>query len=116
MRRRTTSLFAGLALISMTGLAAAGPFGKPEAPSLIAPVWSLTGECYPIDFNGIDIEWYAGRGVYWRTVVIGCVKNGLLMPLASPYYITMNLDQFVGSRGVEIVGASRKVRRGVPKS
>jgi hypothetical protein len=144
MRRRTTSLFAGLALISMTGLAAAGPFGKPEASSLIVPVWSLTGECYPIDFNGIDIEWYAGRGVYqltvtgtkpymnmdvslsheayngrpayWRTVVIGCVKNGLLMPLASPYYITMNLDQFVGSRGVEIVGASRKVRRDVPKS
>ena len=144
MRRRTTSLFAGLALISMTGLATAGPFGTPEAPSLIAPVWSLTGECYPIDFNGIDIEWYAGRGVYqltvtgtkpymnmdvslsheayngrpayWRTVVIGCVKNGLLMPLASPYYITMNLDQFVGSRGVEIIGASRKVRRDVPKS
>ena len=56
MRRRTTSLFAGLALISMTGLAAAGPFGKPEAPSLVAPVWSLTGECYPIDFNGIDIQ------------------------------------------------------------
>ena len=144
MRRRTISLFAGLALIAMTELAAAGPFGKPEAPSLIVPVWSLTGECYPIDFNGIDIEWYAGRGVYqltitgvkpymnmdvslsheayngrpayWRTVVIGCVKNGLLMPLASPYYITMNLDQFVGSRGVEIVGASRKVRRDIPRS
>jgi hypothetical protein len=144
MRRRTISLFAGLALISMTGLAAAGPFGKPEAPSLFVPVWSLTGECYPIDFNGIDIEWFARRGVYqltvtgtkpymnmdvslsheayngrpayWRTVVIGCVKNGLLMPLASPYYITMNLDQFVGSRGVEIVGASRKVRRDIPKS
>ena len=93
---------------------------------------------------GIDIEYYAGRGVYqltvtgvkpytnmevslsheayngrpayWRTVVVGCVKNGLLMPLASPYYVTMNLDQFVGSRGVEIVGASRKVRRAVPRS
>ena len=24
--------------------------------------------CYPIDFNGIDIEWYAGRGVYQLTV------------------------------------------------
>ena len=69
------------------------------------PAWSLTGECYPIDFTGIDIEYYAGRGVYqltvtgvkpytnmevslsheayngrpayWRTVVVGCVKNGL---------------------------------------
>lgn len=144
MGRRAISLFAGLALIAMAGFAAAGPLAKPDAPSLTVPTWSLTGECYPIDFNGIDIEWYAGRGVYqltvtgmkpymnmdvslsheayngrpayWRTVVIGCVKNGLLMPLASPYYITMNLDQFVGSRGVEIVGASRKVRRDVRKS
>ena len=108
------------------------------------PIWSLTGECYPIDFNGIDIEWYAGRGVYqltvtgmkpytnmevslsheayngrpayWRTLVVGCVKNGLVLPLAAPYYVTMNLDRFVGTRGIEIVGASRKVRRDVPKS
>jgi len=29
---------------------------------------------------------------------------------------TMNLDRFVGTRGIEIVGASRKVRRDVPKS
>src|SRR5262245_44003253 len=144
MRRRAISLFAGLALILVGASAATGQLGKPEAPSLYAPIRSLTGECYAIDVNVIDIEWYAGRGVYeltvtgmkpfmnmdvslsheaysgrpayWRTVVIGCVKNGLLMPLASPYYITMNLDQFVGSRGVEIVGASRKVRRNIPKS
>jgi hypothetical protein len=144
MGRRTMSLFAGFALISMAGLATAGPLGKPDAPSLTVPIWSLTGECYPIDFNGIDIEWYAGRGVYqltvtgmkpytnmevslsheaysgspayWRTLVVGCVKNGLVLPLAAPYYITMNLDRFVGTRGVEIVGASRKVRRDVPRS
>jgi hypothetical protein len=61
-------------------------------------------------------EAYNGRPAYWRTVVIGCVKNGLLMPLASPYYVTMNLDKFVGSRGVEIVGASRNIRRAVPRS
>jgi hypothetical protein len=61
-------------------------------------------------------EAYQGRPAYWRTVVIGCVKNGLLMPIAAPYYITMNLDRFVGTKGVEIVGASRAVRRAVPKS
>jgi hypothetical protein len=48
--------------------------------------------------------------------VIGCVKNDLVLPLAAPYYLTMNLDQFVGSKGIEIVGASRKVRRDIPKS
>ena len=144
MRRRMIGLFAGLALILVAGFAAAGPLGRPDAPSLYVPIWSLTGECYPIDFNGIDIEWYAGRGVYqltvtgmkpytnmevslsheayngrpayWRTLVVGCVKNGLVLPLAAPYYVTMNLDRFVGTRGIEIVGASRKVRRDVPKS
>jgi hypothetical protein len=129
-----------------TGLAAwAGPFaGRPDAPGPVVRAWSLTGECRPIDFSGVDVQWYAGRGVYqltvtgvkpftnmevslsheayqgrpayWRTVVIGCVKNGLLMPIAAPYYITMNLDRFVGTKGVEIVGASRAVRRAVPKS
>ena len=94
----------------------------------------------PIDFTGVDIEWYAGRSVYQLTVTgvkphmnmdvslsheaysgrpaycVGCVKNGLVLRLAAPYYLTMNFDQFVGSKGVEIVGASRKIRRDVPKS
>jgi hypothetical protein len=140
------SLIAGLllGLAAVLGASAAPLINKPDTPELVVPAWSLTGECYPIDFTGVDIEWYAGRGVYqltvtgvkpytnmevslsheayngrpayWRTVVVGCVKNGLLMPLASPYYVTMNLDKFVGSMGIEIVGASRKVRRAVPKS
>ena len=145
MGRCLGSLFTALALILLSGLASAGPLiDKPHAPEFVVPAWSLTGECYPIDFTGVDIEYYAGRGVYrltvtgvkpytnmevslsheayngrpayWRTVVVGCVKNGLLMPLASPYYVTMNLDKFVGSRGVEIVGASRNIRRAVPRS
>ena len=146
MRREIVSLIAGFGLCLTAGAAAwAGPMiDEPRTPALLVPIWSLTGECYPIDFSGVDIEWYAGRGVYqltvtgvkpymnmdvslsheayggrpayWRTLVIGCVKNGLLMPLASPYYVTMNLDQFVGSKGVEIVGASHKIRRDVPKS
>ena len=146
MRREILSLIAGLGLCLGAGDAAfAGPLiDKPDTPELVIPAWSLTGECYPIDFTGIDIDYYAGRRVYqltvtgmkpftnmdvslsheayngrpayWRTVVIGCVKNGLLIPIAAPYYVTMNLDQFVGSRGVEIVGASRKVRRAVPRS
>jgi hypothetical protein len=146
MRRAIFGLIAGLGLCLTAAMAAlAAPLlDKPRAPELVVSAWSLTGECYPIDFTGIDIEWYAGRGVYqltvtgvkpytnmevslsheayngrpayWRTVVVGCVKNGLVMPLASPYYITMNLDKFVGSKGVEIVGASRMVRRAVPRS
>ena len=146
MRPKILGLMAGLVFCLTTAASGwAGPlFDKPHTRGLVVPAWSLTGECYPIDFTGIDIEWYAGRGVYqltvtgvkpytnmevslsheayngrpayWRTLVVGCVKNGLVMPLASPYYITMNLDKFVGSKGVEIVGASRSVRRAVPRS
>lgn len=147
MRRDRWGLILGLALIvgagAMTAVAQPLPARAPT-PSVVVPAWGLTGECYPIDFNEVDIQWYAGRGVYqltvsgikpytnmdvslsheayngrpayWRTRVIGCVMNGLLLPLAAPYYITMNLDQFVGSKGVEIVGASRRVRRAVPRS
>jgi len=61
-------------------------------------------------------EAYSGRPAYWRTLVVGRVKNGLVPRLAAPYYLTKNLDQFVGSKGVEIVGASRKIHRDVPKS
>jgi hypothetical protein len=143
MGRIAASLFAVLVLGAMQAAAQPLP-SRPASSPLVRPAWSLAGECYPIDFNDIDIQWYAGRGVYqltvtgmkpftnmevslsheayqgrpayWRTVVVGCVKNGLLMPIAAPYYITMQLDRFVGTRGVEIVGASRAVRRAVPRS
>jgi hypothetical protein len=148
MRSLSGSLLAGLGLILAAAVhpAAAQPLpGRVlPPPPLMVPVWSLLGDCYPIDFTDVDIEWYAGGGVYqltvsgvkpytnmevslsheaysgrpdfWRTLVIGCVKNGLLLPLATPYYVTMNLDQFVGRKGIEIVGASRKLRRDVPRS
>jgi hypothetical protein len=147
MQRKRWGLALGLGAMMMTGAVAAWaqPLAQlPPVPGLVQPAWSLTGECYPIDFNSVDIQWYAGRGVYqltvsgikpytnmevslsheaysgrpayWRTVVVGCVKNGLVLPIAAPYYITMNLDQFVGTKGVEIVGASRRVRRPVPRS
>lgn len=146
MRSDKKGLIAGFGLILTATLpAAAQPLPeRAPTPNIVVPAWSLTGECYPIDFTGVDIQWYAGRGVYqltvsglkpytnmevslsheaynrrpayWRTLVIGCVKNGLVLPLATPYYITMNLDRFVGTKGVEVVGASRSVRREVPRS
>ena len=137
-----------LSLVILLAVAASGhASAEPRAPRLTAPPLtrpelSLIGSCEPIDFDSVDIQWYASRGVYlltvsgikpytnmevslshqgyqsrpafWRTLVIGCVKNFLVMPIPSPYYMTMPLDQFVGSRGIEIVGASRSVRRTVP--
>jgi len=147
MQFKRWGLALGLGAMMVTGAVAAWAQPLPQlppVPRLVQPAWSLTGECYPIDFNSVDIQWYAGRGVYrltvsgikpytnmevslshqaysgrpayWRTVVVGCVKNGLVLPIPAPYYITMNLDQFVGTRGVEIVGASHSIRRPVPRS
>jgi hypothetical protein len=145
MRGHIWSLVVGLGLTLSALPAAAGPLsGKRVAPPLVVPALSLTGSCEPIDFDSVDIEWYRdrrtyvltvsgikpytnmevslshysypGRPAYWATTVIGCVKNFLVMPIPSPYYVTMPLDQFVGTKGVEIVGASRKLRHTVPRS
>lgn len=143
MRHHWLCFLSGTFALGLAAVAATAQPLKPVLPhkSPVVQAWSLLGECYPIDFRGIDIEWYPakkvyqltvtgmkpytnmevslshesyrGRPDYWRTVVVGCTKNGLLMPIPSPYYVTMNLDSFVGSKGVEIVGASRSVRRTV---
>lgn len=145
MGRWIGCVIAGLAMLGGGALALASEIlpDKPPVPRLVEPAWSLTGSCEALDFDNIDIKWYGGRGTYvltvggmkpytnmevslshkgygsrpayWQTVVVGCVKNFLVMPIPSPYYVTMPLDRFVGTRGVEIIGASRTVRRNVPR-
>ena len=70
MRSYLWSLIVGLGLILTAMLpAAAAPFAsKPPLLPLVVPAWGLLGECYPIDFTDIDIEWYAGEGAYQLTV------------------------------------------------
>ena len=145
MRRDICAFGFIVSLLAGAARTAAEPLpGKVAGPSLVAPAWSLTGYCEPIDFNSVDINWYRGRGIYqltvsgikpytnmevslsrqaysskppyWRSVVVGCVKNFLVMPVPTPYYITVPLTEFVGTKGVEIVGASRSMRRNVPRS
>lgn len=138
----TLTLCLGLMAYALPALADPWP-GTVTVPRLAEPVWSLAGSCEPVDFDSLDIEWYRDRGTYvltvrgtkpytnmevslshkdyssrpayWQTVVVGCVKNFLVIPIASPYYVTMPLDRFVGSKGVEIIGASGSVRRKVPR-
>jgi hypothetical protein len=125
---------------------ALGPAGdmRAQGPGLVRPVYGIAGECHPIDFDGVDIRWNRARGVYqltvtgikqfanmevslahqsysvrpyyWASVVVGCWKNFIVIPIPTPYYVTMPLDHFVGTRGVEIIGATRVVKRLVPRS
>jgi hypothetical protein len=144
LRRVRQSIALGLVLAASALSARAAPLPHgPSMPGLVVPVWSLTGSCEPIDFDSVEIQWQEDRGVYlltvrgmkpytnmevslshegyasppayWRTLVVGCVKNLLVLPIEAPYWVTMPLDQFVGSKGIEIVGASRSVRRPVPR-
>jgi hypothetical protein len=125
----------------LTALAEPLP-GKPTSPSLVQPAWGLTGSCEPIDFDRVEIEYYRAGGIYrltvtgtkaytnmevslsreaynhkpayWRSIVVGCVKNFIVVPLETPYYLTVPLAPFVGTKGIEIVGATRRVRRNAP--
>jgi len=116
---------------------------KPPSQSLVQPAWGLTGSCDPIDFDSVKIEYQRDRGgyqltvtgikpytnmevslnsepydrkpAYLRTMVVGCVKNFIVVPLETPYYLTVPLAPLMGTKGVEIVGASGSVRRNAPR-
>ena len=145
MRKLSLILLAGFGVTLATGAAAIAMPWPPAPPheNYMVPAWSFTGECKPLDFDGVEIEYYRGKGIYQltitgtkpftnmevslseepaagrpayrKTVVIGCVKNFLVVPLASPYYLTVPLEQFSGTRGIEIIGATRRVRRDLPR-
>ncbi len=118
---------------------------EPAHPSIVRKTFGIAGECQPIDFRGLDIQYnrqmgyyqltvtgfkkfanmevsfshqsYPGRTpAYWTSMVVGCWKNFLVVPIPTPFYVTMPLNHFVGTRGVEILGATMKVRRNVPHS
>lgn len=143
----TRRLLAGLAVLCI-GAFCAGV--QPAAAQASNPllmrvgVYGFRGNCVPIDFNHIQIQWnraehhyqltvsgikrfanmsvylshqsYGRRPAYWQTVVVGCWKNFIVIPIPTPYYVTMPLTHFVGTRGVEIMGATGAVRRNVPRS
>ena len=145
MRRQLVSLVVSLTVVFGAGvLHAAEPLPvKPPSPTLVLPALSLSGKCAPIDFDGVQIAYSRTRGLYQltitgikpyanmevslnsepsgrgrayrRTTVIGCVKNFIVLPLATPYFMTVPLAPLAGTRGVEIVGASGSVRRNAPR-
>ena len=145
MRKLSLILLAGLGFtLAMDVAAVAKPWAPaPSSGNYIVPTWSFTGECKPLDCDGVEIEYYRGKGIYQltitgtkpftnmevslseepaagrpayrKTVVIGCVKNFLVLPVASPYYLTVPFKQFSGTRGIEIIGATRRVRRDLPR-
>jgi hypothetical protein len=43
---------------------------------------------------------------YWGIEVVGCLR-GIGLPALAPYTVSMLLDGFVGTEGIEVIGATR---------
>ena len=53
---------------------------------------------------------YIQRPEYWEIEVVGCQAGPVCLPAVKPYTETLPLDGILGTKGIEVVGASRRVK------
>ena len=56
---------------------------------------------------------YIRRPEYWGIEVIGSLP-GIGIPMTAPYTVSLPLDHTLGTKGIEVIGASRRQRIPVP--
>ena len=56
---------------------------------------------------------YIRRPEYWGIEVIGSLP-GMGLPATAPYTVSLPLDGILGTKGIEVIGASKKKRIVVP--
>ena len=56
---------------------------------------------------------YFRQPEYWEIDVLGCVRT-VGMPALTPYTASLRLGSTVGTKGIEVVGANRRVRIDIP--
>ncbi|WP_380280993.1 hypothetical protein [Kitasatospora purpeofusca] len=57
---------------------------------------------------------YVKQPEYWGIEVTGSLPSGLLPPVTAPYTEALPLDGITGTRGIEVIGAYRRERIGLP--
>ena len=57
---------------------------------------------------------YVQRPEYWEIEVVGTL-SGLAVPMPTLYSVSLPLDGILGTRGIEVVGATRRQRFDVPE-
>jgi hypothetical protein len=57
---------------------------------------------------------YIQQPEYWEIEVVGTLQ-GVAVPMPTPYSVSMRLDGILGTRGIEVVGATRRQRFDVPE-
>ncbi len=135
------ALFAMTAWIASPSQGNAVPALWLEGPNVVVPVVRLGGKCRLIPFDSISFE-DEGRRVGlalsiggprpianmdvildhqiskngdWVVQVVGCTKNILILPIATPYVVSVPLSHVPSARHVRIVGANGTVRRRIPR-
>jgi hypothetical protein len=56
---------------------------------------------------------YIRQPEYWEIEVQGCAR-GIGLPVLTPYTATLRLGGTIGSKGIEVVGATRRQRIEIP--
>jgi hypothetical protein len=56
---------------------------------------------------------YIRQPEYWGIEVVGRLR-GIGLPALAPYTVSMPLDGFIGTQGIEVIGATRSQKIGVP--
>lgn len=134
--------FLARTLVATALTAAAVIFAAPSASAATDPRLPGDASCTPIDFtkafvrtldtspreqvlvvsglkpsSNMDVVLspvtYIRQPEYWEIDVQGCMR-GLGLPVLTPYTATLRLAGTVGTKGVEVVGATRSLRIDVP--
>ena len=122
---------AALAVSALGASAAPEPLGVPD-PSVCKPidftralvrtVDTPTGDRYLVvsgfkPFSSMDVVLspvtYIRQPEYWEIDVLGCVRT-VGMPALTPYTASLRLGGTIGTKGIEVVGATRRLRIDVP--
>ena len=56
---------------------------------------------------------YVRQPEYWGIEVVGCLP-GVCLPATAPYHVSLPLAGILGTKGIEIIGATKREKRAVP--
>jgi hypothetical protein len=76
-------------------------------------VVSGNAPCFNTDVKLVPLV-YIRRPEYWEIEVVGCMGGPICLPEIQPFTESLPLDGVLGTKGIEVVGATRRVRIDVP--
>jgi hypothetical protein len=56
---------------------------------------------------------YIRQPEYWGIEVVGC-QDGIGLPATAPYHVAIDITHLLGTKGIEVIGASSRKQFNVP--